>query len=718
MEEYLPPVVTKLRADLSDMVRGLLAARVLMREYVRDVRADVVDGLRNAGRDAGLAFLAALRGTMAGGAADDLGKDVRDLVGRESVKAAAQTGAAAGRTFGAAFGAIGVPLMIAAVVLASPLIIMAVASAITAGLGLGFVGLGIFLLREQPAVVAAGTVFKDTLVKVFKDAATPMIGPIIAALGILTVLAKELGPSFKTIFAAIAPAIPALAEGLAGMVREMMPALVLLAPVMRDALLAIAEVLPDLGIDIGAFLMSLVEVGPTVVRFIKDFGAETGTLIAGLGKLIEIGAVAYNWLADFGTAAKNEGFGSNPLQNWSVALEKIGGWLAGAGGAIGGWVGGLGQKLSEAGGGISKWWNDRVADVTGWAGRVWSKITGFTDKVTGWAGALPGRIMGALRALPGQLANLAGLAFDGFFFVSGFVFARVLLFLRDMPTRASLWLVDMGRLWRERAERALGFLAGLPGRIGEFFAGMAADIYAWSLNTGAAIAKWAADTWAAIGRWYNDTRAKLVTWAIEVVKGISDWLAKLPGRALQAGKDLVATLVKWGKNAHNWLMQTGKDLLQGLIDGFWAGVDGAVSLVRRAMEKIRDGAKAALGIRSPSTVFAAMGEQSMDGYIIGLVRGRSRLGRTWKAIIGPSPPPPPPPPLPPPPPPPRVIGPAPTSSAALVAAADEARRRGGGGGDGPMMLAATINIDGQRVITALVPAAQQRKLRTGSTGLS
>jgi hypothetical protein len=36
---------------------------------------------------------------------------------------------------------------------------------------------------------------------------------------------------------------------------------------------------------------------------------------------------------------------------------------------------------------------------------------------------------------------------------------------------------------------------------------------------------------------------------------------------------------------------------------------------------------------------------------------------------------------------------------------------------GPGMVHTTINIDGQRVITAITPAAQDRKRATGSTGL-
>lgn len=56
-------------------------------------------------------------------------------------------------------------------------------------------------------------------------------------------------------------------------------------------------------------------------------------------------------------------------------------------------------------------------------------------------------------------------------------------------------------------------------------------------------------------------------------------------------------------DAGSWLLNAGKDIIQGLINGIKNAIGGAISAVKDAVGGIIDGAKSLLGIASPSKVF-------------------------------------------------------------------------------------------------------------------
>lgn len=57
------------------------------------------------------------------------------------------------------------------------------------------------------------------------------------------------------------------------------------------------------------------------------------------------------------------------------------------------------------------------------------------------------------------------------------------------------------------------------------------------------------------------------------------------------------------KNASTWLVQTGKDIIQGMINGIASMVNKAVNAVKNVGGKMLDSVKDFLGIKSPSRVF-------------------------------------------------------------------------------------------------------------------
>lgn len=675
MNEYLPPVVTQLRADLSDLMTGLVTARAAVIAWATGVRDDVNAILSGAGREWGDSFGESFDQATK----EHLRRFDRDLDQNFVPRAAAnmaRAGARSGAEFGTSFMAVAKPLLITLLIAALPALTTMVGAAISLGIGAGFVGLGAFLLREQPALIAAATTLRDTLSSVFKEAATPMLGPMVRALEILTAGAKELGPAFKEIFAGIAPGIPDLATGIVGMFREMMPGLKELAPVIGQLLSALGGILPDVGKGLGDLFSSLAESGPAMIALVTEYGKEFGHLLSILGDVIKFFADIFLWLKDLRDMAQAGGW-DTPWEAWATGLEKAWNWIKKVAGAIGDWFSGL---LSDAEGvGTS------IGDtVKGWVDKAGDFIQGLLDRIQN----LPGQIVDGLAKIPGLVGDLAMKAFDGLMYWSGYAVASVIRFFDTLPERLGILATRTWNFVKERFQwgvtTAIEIVRNLPGQIWNFFQDMGTK----SLAAAEAL-------WNGLVAWGERVYQGMVAWVSNTADSVVAWFEALPERIGNAVETVISSIKKFFSNAGEWLLEAGKDLVRGLVSGIMAAVDAAVEAIRRAMDRIRRGAKDALGISSPSKVFAELGRNTMEGYEQGVNDGSDSARDAVRR------------------------GTAPPPAPALAALAMGAAGRGpGGSAEGTTMVHATINIDGQRAIEALVPAAQRRKQRTGQTGLS
>lgn len=192
---------------------------------------------------------------------------------------------------------LGIAAGIAAV--AGPAIGGLLASSVLAAGGLGFIGLGAFLLREEPALVAAATRMSDSMKSVFTKAAQPMLKPMVEALDIFEKTAKRLGPTFKTAFASLAPAIAPLAAGLSGLVESTMPGFLDLIKAANPFLQGMAAVLPNLGRDISSFFGNIAASGPEATIFFQDFIGFIGGTLRNLGEFVGWLTKAYVSVKEF-----------------------------------------------------------------------------------------------------------------------------------------------------------------------------------------------------------------------------------------------------------------------------------------------------------------------------------------------------------------------------------------------------------------------------------
>lgn len=120
----------------------------------------------------------------------------------------------------------------------------------------------------------------------------------------------------------------------------------------------------------------------------------------------------------------------------------------------------------------------------------------------------------------------------------------------------------------------------------EWFAGLPENIWAWLVQTAQNVASW-----------ISDLISKVKTGFPNFVRAIIDAVKNLPARFLEIGSNIVSGIWNGISSGWNWLVDQVKSLARGLLDG----------------------AKAVLGIRSPSKAFRdEFGEMIDEGAAEGI----------------------------------------------------------------------------------------------------
>lgn len=389
-------------------------------------------------------------------------------------------------------------------------------------------------LAEAQKVVADNRAFVnldsalDNLGKTLREvgvaAAMPLMKPLTQALNDLAELARQLRPELTTIFTALAPAIPALTEGISGFVAEFIKLLAADPAAlngMRDALVAIGTNLPSLGVALGELFAML---------------AKNENNVRNIGILFDILAFSIVQL----------GVGLTVL---STLLDYI----------IAGWT-----KVIAAGSAVVSWVTGTfVPGVV----NAWNTVVSTGATLLAWFQALPGQILGFLQSLPGMLGALFSRALSAAAFAVGYGIGVIIRFFINLP----------GNI--------VSALAALPGLIAGVF---------------------------------NRARSTAVSVASTIVSGVVSILRTLPGAAASAVSSVGSRILGVLRSIPGAARGIGADIIRGLISGIQSMIGAAIAAVKNAVGSIIKGAKAGLGISSPSKVFAAIGVDTLRGLANGL----------------------------------------------------------------------------------------------------
>lgn len=258
---------------------------------------------------------------------------------------------------------------------------------------------------------------------------------------------------------------------------------------------------------------------------------------------------------------------------------------------------------------------------------------------------LPGRIAYGLGYLAGFLVRSAIDGWNGF--TSGIVTAweATWTFIQSVPGRVANGLISLASWLSTTSSNAwAGFTSGLisaavatwtwlqsvPGQVGGFLLGLGLGLYntatnAWNSFTAGVVAAWVttiawlvgtpervAEGVSGVGEKLGETAstgwAQFTAGLVSAAIGTWAWLTSVPG---MIGSFFVG--------AWSWLWQAGADILNGLWEGLKSGWNSVWNFFAGLINSFIQGFKDAMGIASPSSVFAQFGIWILEGLLNGLV---------------------------------------------------------------------------------------------------
>ena len=270
---------------------------------------------------------------------------------------------------------------------------------------------------------------------------------------------------------------------------------------------------------------------------------------------------------------------------------------------------------------------------------LWNIITAIPEIVTGLATAVPDIIAGIVNGLingTGAVFNaaveLGGGILEGIksffgihspstvmeeqgdYLVQGMV--NGLVTLPDRAMEAISGVLDNIVAWgaeiaAQGVDIALTFVSNviaafseLPGKIWTWLVDTISKVIQWGVNLLATASTAAQNAVNKVTEWFQQLPGKIWVWLTNTITKVTQFAVNLAAKASSAAQGFVTNLVDGVKGLPDKFQEIGSNIVNGIWNGISAGWSWLVDKVKSLADSLYQGAKDALGIESPSKVFA------------------------------------------------------------------------------------------------------------------
>lgn len=211
---------------------------------------------------------------------------------------------------------------------------------------------------------------------------------------------------------------------------------------------------------------------------------------------------------------------------------------------------------------------------------------------------------------------------------------KMVTFLSQLPSKVWKWLLNTinkvsqwsGNMISKAKETASNFV----NKIIEWVSGLPSKVWTWLLNAYNKVSQWGSNMLSKAKETASNFVNKILEWVKTLPSRVFDWLSSTLRKVTSWGSDLVSKGKQSASNLVTGIVNTIKDLPSkfisvgsDVIGGLWSGISGAIgglySNIKNSLSGLVDKAKNALGIHSPSKVFAdEVGKWIPEGIAVGI----------------------------------------------------------------------------------------------------
>lgn len=151
---------------------------------------------------------------------------------------------------------------------------------------------------------------------------------------------------------------------------------------------------------------------------------------------------------------------------------------------------------------------------------------------------------------------------------------------------------------------AVKFFSQLPGKLWTWLVNTVTKIKQWGANMLSSASSAASNTINKVSEWFSQLPGKVWIWLSDTISKVAQFGSDMAAKASSAASEFCSKLVKGLSGLPGQMVTIGSNIVSGIWKGISGGWDWLVGKVKSLADSLFKGVKDALGIESPSKVFA------------------------------------------------------------------------------------------------------------------
>ncbi len=279
--------------------------------------------------------------------------------------------------------------------------------------------------------------------------------------------------------------------------------------------------------------------------------------------------------------------------------------------------------FSELPGRISTWLTDTISKVKAWGAEMLASAietaSNFINNIITFICELPNKIAYWLGCAIGTVIKWGIDLYNWVTTEVPRIIDEIVTFFSELPGKIWTWLVDTvnkviqwginlyntASTWVTNTINAVvQFFSELPGKVWNWLVSTVNKVIQWGTNLLAAASSAAQNAINKVVEWFQQLPGKIWTWLTNTITKVIQFGADLKAKATAAAQGFVTNLVDGVKSLPDKFKEIGSNIVTGIWNGISSGWNWLVDKVKSLADSLFQGAKDALGIESPSKVFA------------------------------------------------------------------------------------------------------------------
>lgn len=279
--------------------------------------------------------------------------------------------------------------------------------------------------------------------------------------------------------------------------------------------------------------------------------------------------------------------------------------------------------FSELPGRISTWLTDTISKVKAWGAEMLASAietaSNFINNIITFICELPNKIAYWLGYAIGTVIKWGIDLYNWVTTEVPRIIDEIVTFFSELPGKIWTWLVDTvnkviqwginlyntASTWVTNTINAVvQFFSELPGKVWNWLVSTVNKVIQWGTNLLAAASSAAQNAINKVVEWFQQLPGKIWTWLTNTITKVIQFGADLKAKATAAAQGFVTNLVDGVKSLPDKFKEIGSNIVTGIWNGISSGWNRLVDKVKSLADSLFQGAKDALGIESPSKVFA------------------------------------------------------------------------------------------------------------------